>query len=518
MGRGFYWSTYEISSSGRYLRLTNCSGDTTIAELVFQNESGEVVTPLNASSMAGLFDEADLFPEELDYRSSTYFDEYLYVRTAYEFLNGTPATEITHPPLGKILIAAGMLIFGTCPFGFRFMGALSGVLMLPFLYLMARDMTKSRMLGAFACVLLTFDFMHFVQPRMATLDGFITLFTLMMYFFMYRYSQLSFYDTPLWRTFLPLGACGLSFALGISCKWTGFYAGIGLAILFFRVLYLRVREYGYARKHPEEKGDEEGGCHGISNEHVIRCFWRNTAGTLAFAIVFFIAVPALIYTLTYLPFSDGTGMGLIGRMVRNQQYMLSFHTQITGDHMFSSSWYEWPVMLRPVLYYSKIIDQTLRQGISGFGNPLVWWAGIPAVVYMVYLSVKTGKFWQGFPSRREKQDTLNAEGNIGNSDQNARFLCLAWMSCYLPWCLVTRFTFIYHYFPCVPFVACMISYSFAQWKDQISRKKYIALILGYSAAVLGLFVLFYPVLSGQTVSKEFVETFLEWMDGWLLVQ
>ncbi|MCD8398908.1 MAG: phospholipid carrier-dependent glycosyltransferase [Lachnospiraceae bacterium] len=496
MGRGFAWSTYTLSVSGRYLRLTNCSGDIAIAELVFQNEDGEVVTPVNIVDMEELFDETELFPEKIDYRSNTYFDEYLYARTAYEFIHGTPAAEKTHPPLGKILIAIGMTIFGTCPFGIRFMGTLFGVLMLPFVYLMGRDMTKNRMLGAFACFLFVFDFMHFVQTRMATLDGFITFFTLLMYFFMYRYSRLSFYDTPLWRTFLPLGACGISFGLGIACKWTGFYAGVGLLVLFFRILYLRTREYAYARKTPD------GNSNDISHAAVMRSFRRSIIGTLCFFLVFFLAVPALIYTLSYLPFSDGTDAGLIARMVSNQQYILSFHTGVAGDHQFASSWYEWPLMLRPVLYYSKIIGQDLRAGISGFGNPLIWWAGIPAFAYMVYLILR--------------RKTESSEKLI--LGETAGFLCLAYLSCYLPWCLISRFTFIYHYFPCVPFVVCMIACSFAQWKDRMGRKKFIALLVGYSAAVLLLFLLFYPVLTGQVVSKAYVETFLEWLDGWMLVQ
>ncbi|MCD8335817.1 MAG: hypothetical protein LUD18_00795 [Lachnospiraceae bacterium] len=153
-------------------------------------------------------------------------------------------------------------------------------------------------------------------------------------------------------------------------------------------------------------------------------------------------------------------------------------------------------MLRPVLYYSKIVDGNLRAGISGFGNPLVWWAGIPAFAYMVYLIL------------RKKTERTDAAG----------FLCLAYLSCYLPWCLISRFTFIYHYFPSVPFVICMIACSFAQWKDRIGRKKFIAVLICYSAAVLILFLLFYPVLTGQVVSKTYVETVLEWLDGWMLVQ
>ena len=37
-----------------------------------------------------------------------------------------------------------------------------------------------------------------------------------------------------------------------------------------------------------------------------------------------------------------------------------------------------------IFYYSGKVSETLRQGISSFGNPLVWWLGIPAFVYIVY--------------------------------------------------------------------------------------------------------------------------------------
>ncbi|MCD8326511.1 MAG: phospholipid carrier-dependent glycosyltransferase [Lachnospiraceae bacterium] len=316
MGKGFYWSSYTLSTSGRYLRLTIQSAGASIAELIFLDEDGEMAVPVNAASTEALFDEAELFPEDMDYRSSTYFDEYLYARTAYAFLNGTEAAEITHPPMGKILMAVGVALFGASPFGFRFMGTLLGVLMLPFIYLLCRDMTGNRTLGAFACFLLSCDFMHFVQTRMATIDVFITFFTLLMFYFMYQYSWMSFYDTPLYRTFLPLGACGVCFSMGVACKWTGFYAGVGLAILFCRVLYLRVREYGYvrgklegescgsARKMPEgeiyesaRKIKETEGCeqtqkihegedYGISCDKVIENFWKNMIATLAFAFLF----------------------------------------------------------------------------------------------------------------------------------------------------------------------------------------------------------------------------------------
>ncbi|SDG10437.1 phospholipid carrier-dependent glycosyltransferase [Marvinbryantia formatexigens] len=483
----FCWGSASFTASGKYLRLTNPGSDMTIAELVIQNADGEIVKPADTAGMEALFDETVLLPEEIDYQSGAYFDECYYTRTAYEFLNGTRAFETTHPPLGKILIALGAYCFGTTPFGFRVVGVIFGILMLPFLYLLGRDITKSRLLGGFAAFLFAFDFMHFTQTRIATIDVFITFFTILMFYFMYQYSRMSFYDTPLRRTFLPLGACGVSFGLGIACKWTGFYAGAGLAVLFFLTLWRRYREYVFARKSPE------GSSGGISHAYIIKSFRMDTVKTLIFCILFFVAVPFLIYLLSYLPFSNGTDTGLLARMLANQKHMFRYHTGLKADHAYASAWYEWPLMIRPVFYYSRIIDDTMRQGISAFGNPLVWWAGIPACIYMLYLCLK-------------------------KKDRNAMFLCIAYAFCYLPWSLVTRCTFAYHYFPSVPIVVCMITYSFALWRPRLGESRFAALVAFYGAAAYVLFLLFYPVLSGQPVSAGYVSTFLRWLDGWVLVQ
>lgn len=39
----------------------------------------------------------------------------------------------------------------------------------------------------------------------------------------------------------------------------------------------------------------------------------------------------------------------------------------------------------------------------------------------------------------------------------------------------------------------------------------------YAAAAIALFALFYPVLSGHTVSIKYVDTFLRWMKSWVLI-
>ncbi|MCM1063503.1 MAG: phospholipid carrier-dependent glycosyltransferase [Eubacterium sp.] len=464
---------------------------------------GNVLAPANASDYPALFDEQSLYPERASFRNSMYFDEIYHGRTAYEFLNGLTTYETTHPPLGKIFIAAGVALFGMNPFGWRIAGTVLGILMVPVIYLFGKKLTENTPAAALSCVLFAFDFMHFTQTRIATIDVYVTFFVLLMYFFLYCYSRISFYDTPLSKTFLPLGACGVCMGLGIACKWTGIYAGAGLALIFFAVLFRRYREYRYARSAPEDISN------GISHRHILKVFLPCTVRTLAFCVLFFVGIPALIYLLSYLPFRGYAEEGLFARMLHSQTAMFHYHSTLDATHPYSSPWYQWPVMKRPVWYYSSIVSGTpgaggLREGISAFGNPLVWWPGIPAALYMLRL-------W------------------ILKKDRNAAFLLTGYLAQYLPWSFVTRITFTYHYFPSVAFVTLMIVYGLLQAKQWAARsancpyvkkrlpaRGFPALAVLYGTAVFLLFLLFYPVLSGQAVDAAYVAHWLRWSDSWVL--
>lgn len=457
----FKWDKVTLNVPASTIDLTNITEDAVIGEIVLLDNAGNVITPVNAADYPALFDENDLLPDTFDYMSGTYFDEIYYTRTAYEMIHGLQTYENTHPPLGKDLMALCASIFGTTPFGFRFAGALFGVLMLPLMYLFGRNITQSKAIGAFIAFIFAFDFMHFTQTRLTTIDVFVVFFIIAMYYFMEQYLSLSFADTSLNKMWLPLGACGIAFGFGIASKWTGAYAGAGLALIFFARLW-KDRKY----LDPIKK-------------------------TIGFCMIFFVAIPFVIYLLSYIPFVDHWHPGLFDRMINNQLTMFNYHSDLEATHPYSSMWYEWPTMVRPIWYFSNSIDNTMRQGISAFGNPLVWWSGIPALIYMIYLWFK-------------------------KKDRTAGFLVVSYLAQFLPWTLVSRCTFIYHYFPCVPFLALMIGYSFKQLKGRMKDIHFTALLVVYALAVFGLFLLFYPVLSGSPVSKDFVAEYLRWFDSWVL--
>jgi dolichyl-phosphate-mannose--protein O-mannosyl transferase len=123
----------------------------------------------------------------MTYLNSTYFDEIYHARTAFENIHNVYPYEITHPPLGKLILSLGIRMFGMTPFGWRFMGTLVGVLMLPVFYLIAKGLFKRTSIAFCTTTLFAFDFMHFTQTRIATIDVYAVFFILFMYLFMWRY-------------------------------------------------------------------------------------------------------------------------------------------------------------------------------------------------------------------------------------------------------------------------------------------------------------------------------------------
>ena len=570
-GSVFTWTMRENEDiKARYIEVsTNCvknssdpTNDVYLKELCLIDSEGNVITPVNTADKGvdTLFDEQDYLDKDKSYMSGTYFDEIYHPRTAYEFLHHMSVYEWTHPPLGKVLMGIGIMIFGMVPFGWRFVGTLLGVVMVPIVYLMTKRCMKYSWLAVLGCVLYTFDFMHFTQTRLATIDTYVTLFIMLMYYYMYKYYTKSFYDTPLYKTLIPLGISGIFFGLSVASKWTGLYAGVGLALIFFITLYYRYREYRYALSSPDGETD------GISHKRVIDSFVRNTVITLLFCCVMFIIVPFAIYVISYIPYmATPSGEGL-KTIFTNARSMLVYHgkTVVNSTHSYSSHWYEWPVMYRPMWYYANTLTNGLKQGISAFGNPAVWWIGIGAVSHNIalaviiplkkkdyfnknkysyaviysaifavlcavsyFVSADNEKLVRLFPCVLLYSTVIVGAFIIvlmfddkikADSNSIPLFLLIGYFSSYMPWMLVMRTTYIYHYFPCVIFVVLMIVYSIKTIYDSAKNKKTVIIgTLVYGLIAIGLFVLFYPTLSGQPISLEFAEKYLKWFQSWVLV-
>ena len=210
-----YWLT------GGTIRITGY-GNVWLGEVAALSDGGEQV-PFIAGEEA-LRDEQELVPQKSNFMNSSYFDEIYHARTAWDQQHGVQAYEITPPPLCKTIIGLGIRLFGMTPFGWRFSGTLCGVLMLPLLYVLSKKLFGGRTAPAGCTALMATDFMHFVQTRIATIDVYAVFFILLMYLFMYLFIA----EGKLWA----LALSGVSFGLGAASKWTCFYAGAGLGVLW----------------------------------------------------------------------------------------------------------------------------------------------------------------------------------------------------------------------------------------------------------------------------------------------
>ena len=110
------------------------------------------------------------------------FDEKHYAPQAWQMLHNSGVEDnpgfglVVHPPLGKQLIAVGEAIFGYNGLGWRFTGALLGVVMVALVARTVRRISRSTLVGGIAGLLLIADGVTFVASRTALLDGFQVFF------------------------------------------------------------------------------------------------------------------------------------------------------------------------------------------------------------------------------------------------------------------------------------------------------------------------------------------------------
>ena len=434
----------------------------------FSNGERLSVRPLGEEAKK-LVDEQDTVPDVPSYFNGMIFDEIYHARTAYENIHNMSVYEWTHPPLGKLIIALGILIFGMKPFGWRIMGALFGVGMIPLLYVFAKRIFKRTDFAFITAGLWAFDCMHFTQTRIATIDVYGVFFILLMFFFMYEYVRQDYYTAPLMDKLKPLALSGVAFGLGCASKWIGCYAGAGLAVVLFYHLFTAMFE--------AYKGHDESAAARRS------LFWKRLWATAGWCCLWFLLVPGLIYFASYFPYyryeaSLRLNYGIKdmwATLLKNQKDMYNYHSGLTATHMCQSMWYQWPFTFKSVWFYVSGNGDKISN-IASTGNPAVWWISAVGAVCL-FLEWVLGKV--------KKNPVLP-------------ILFVGVAANYLPWVLVTRCVFLYHFFATVPFILLSTVYLFFLLEQENRRIAWI------KWAWLGLavvyFILLYPAISGLPTS------------------
>jgi dolichyl-phosphate-mannose-protein mannosyltransferase len=278
-------------------------------------------------------------PEEI-------FDEVYHAKAAWSYLHGEAPVEWVHPPTSKILIAAGVYLFGYHSWAWRLAPALAGIALAPVFFLLARRVLETERAAILATGLLLCDGVYFVQSRTAMTNIFAVLF---------QVGAALFVVTAALRKRLPIGgmaAAGLFLGLALSSRWTSL-----LAVAFLGLVFLVLRR-----------------CPDLSPRE-----W-------ALMILTFGAVPFALYYLSYwvVPVLRPTSLT---HFFETQKAIWHYHATLKAQHTYFSKWYTWPWLYRPTWYYYKQIDDHIY-GIVALGNPGLWWASVPVTLWALVTGVR----------------------------------------------------------------------------------------------------------------------------------
>lgn len=297
---------------------------------------------------------------------------------------------VVHPPLGKWIIALGMGVFGAGnSAAWRLMVALIGAATVLLVYFVAKELTRSVVAATVAGLLLAIDGLSIVMSRIALLDGILTFFILLGFLFILYDRRRSIPlvenadpDAPdplwgrvIWRRPWVIAA---GVALGAACavKWSGLYALAGAG------LYLVVTD-------------------ALARRRAGVLFWPTDAAFRQGAVSFVLLVPAAL--LTYLVSWTGwlvTAGGYDRQAAGNpfaslwkyHESIYGFHVGLSSGHPYASPAWQWPFLIRPTAVWvgddqSCGTDHCISV-VSSVPNPLIWYAGVAAAIFLLYRFVR----------------------------------------------------------------------------------------------------------------------------------
>lgn len=324
---------------------------------------------------------------------------------------------VVHPPLGKWLIGAGMMVLGPdTPWGWRLSTAVFGSVAVLMLTLIGRRLFRSTTVGLIAGLLLAIDGLHIVHSRTSLLDPFLMFFVLAAFGALLidrdRFREhLALRSAQLLLAAEPPPALGISGGLrpwrllagallGMACavKWSGLYA---LAVFGI----MTVLWDWWARRTAAQKNWLLGGL----VKDAIPAFFA-TVGT---ALVVYIASWAGWFASSvgynrHLAADQGsaTGNGIVDSLLSLWLYhrqAYEFHIGLDSEHPYEANPLGWPLMLRPTNFYYRSYEYgengcevaKCASHILSVGNPAIWWLGTLAVLITLVIAIVRfdGRAW-----------------------------------------------------------------------------------------------------------------------------
>lgn len=281
-------------------------------------------------------------PGEEYYETGFVFDETYYVKAARLLLKGE-STNHEHPPLVKILIMVGILIFGDNPLGWRLFSILFSSISICLLYLLTLNLTGNRLTSFSAALLFAFDIMAFNIGQIGMLDAAALMLVLAASIMLVKEK----YDSS-----------GLLFGLALLCKLSSIFS---FSIIFF---LLAKRIFGDGRFNAKTISE-----------------WLITAVRIVLMALAIFLVGLWVYDIAYGVFS--------GNPLNHLNYMFNYHSILQYDEedvvferiILPLRWINPLDPFPPIPYYVVKVTEITNGGLHeyypiayyGIYTPL-WWS------------------------------------------------------------------------------------------------------------------------------------------------
>lgn len=385
------------------------------------------------------------------------FDEVYFPVFANNYITHTDFYD-SHPPLGKLIIAAGIVATDNTPFGWRWINAVTGCLVIIVAGGYTWSLTRSKRAVLIALILFAIEPMALVESRVGLINIYLVLFSLLGLWSFWEWWKQG--ETNGWL----LIATTVFLSAASAVKWIGIFATIGVFLFWLSTRLI-----------------------------------KNAKPTSLRPIHYLIAIClfVLVYIATFLPdlafrelypvWSDKA----IKYLTWWHTSSFHYHAGLTATHPYGSDWWTWALMIRPIwLYYQVVTPGTIR-GIIEIGNVVTWIGGL---FFIVQCAIKA---WQS------KQRTIQYRNG---------YLLLTYFVLYLPWIAISRVKFIYHYFPAALILLIISAIMLDEaWAENPAHKYWI---IAYLMVASAFFIYFLPLLMGWPISEAFYRQHM-WLKSWI---
>jgi len=412
------------------------------------------------------------------------FDETYFAKFGFNYLSSTEFFD-SHPPLSKYLIGIGIWLYNILPFtqtldfheieitelapqSWRWMNAFIGTLVIPLAARTVYGLWQHKLVSLLVAFILVLDGILLVESRFGLNNIYIIFFGLLgLYFFTKAHHSER-------KTLYFMLASAICLGMTYSVKWNGLALSTPVWALLIIVFVVNLRQKILA-------SGRLGGTNTLNMPSPL-CRYHPLDTSLIFLFA-----GLVIYCLLWLPhISQNPQYGL----VEMQKQILGYHSgDIAPDsHPYCSAWSSWPLLQRPMSYYftsNEIDGVKYYTDVHLLGNPPLVWLGFISVFIMLPFYIKNlYRAWVNavIPSELMFQ-TVVVVGFFAN---------------WLPWMLVSRCIFLYHYVPALIFslfgvawvVLKLFSFSNIRWR--------VAAILLLLMFIIS-FIYFIPIYIGMSV-------------------